>query len=237
MKLTTLVLGDTHGRTLWKDVINKEEFNRLILLGDYFDSRKVSSEDQINNFLDIIEYKKACDTTEGKEVVLLVGNHDFHYLGLDIPYSGYQEDYAPSIRAVIAHNLHHLKLCYGNYRMLFSHAGLTNTWLKYLGYNGETNYIDYVNLTFKYNPRLFMFCGPEQYGDNVAESPIWVRPRSLIKDAYRKDQLTQIVGHTTMKRIKPYKKYWFIDTLGTSGEYLKIEEDEMANIIFTIEHV
>lgn len=233
--MTSLAIGDIHGRTIWKDIINKEEFDRVIFLGDYFDTRdNISAEAQMHNFLDIIEYKK----TGGKEVILLLGNHDYHYLDLDGPYSGYQPVHASAIKELITKNWDHLRICYGDYKLVFSHAGLTSTWLKNVGHSGESNYIDYVNYLFRFKPLSFHFYGPEQTGDNISEGPLWVRPRSLLKDAYHHSRLTQVVGHTTMKSITPYKdRYWFIDTLGTSREYLKITEEKSGVQIFTTERL
>ncbi len=79
----TLVLGDTHGRSFWKLAVNIEQPDRVIFVGDYFDSFDIGTEEQLNNFLDILEYKKS----GGAEVVLLIGNHDHHYFP-EIGYTG-----------------------------------------------------------------------------------------------------------------------------------------------------
>jgi predicted phosphodiesterase len=70
--MKTIILGDTHGTTFWKLISQLEkDADRFIFIGDYFDSFEIKGLDQINNFLDIIEYKKTSD----KEIVLLIGNH------------------------------------------------------------------------------------------------------------------------------------------------------------------
>ena len=33
--MRTLVLGDIHGKTIWKDIIKKENPDKVIFLGDY----------------------------------------------------------------------------------------------------------------------------------------------------------------------------------------------------------
>jgi metallophosphoesterase superfamily enzyme len=73
--MKTIVLGDTHGRSNWKLAVHQDNPDRVIFIGDYFDSFNIKGEEQLNNFLDIIEYKK----TSGKEVIMLIGNHDHHY--------------------------------------------------------------------------------------------------------------------------------------------------------------
>ena len=64
------IIGDTHGRTAWKDLVISDGIN--IFVGDYFSPYvNMSFEDQLNNFLSIIDYKR-----EHPETVLLIGNHD-----------------------------------------------------------------------------------------------------------------------------------------------------------------
>ncbi len=46
----TLVLGDTHGRSNWKLAIHQEQPDRVIFIGDYFDSVEFSDVEQIDNF-------------------------------------------------------------------------------------------------------------------------------------------------------------------------------------------
>ena len=64
------IIGDTHGRTAWKDLVISDGIN--IFVGDYFSPYvNMSFEDQLNNFLSIIDYKR-----EHPETILLIGNHD-----------------------------------------------------------------------------------------------------------------------------------------------------------------
>jgi metallophosphoesterase superfamily enzyme len=84
--MITIALGDTHGRDFWKEVIDEESPDRVIPIGDYFDSKEgISCKLQIHNFLEIAGYKRQST----KEVILLLGNHNFHYLkGVTDRYSG-----------------------------------------------------------------------------------------------------------------------------------------------------
>ena len=67
-----LVLGDIHCRTIWKDIIEKENPDRVIFLGDYVSTHEdISSTQQINNLVDILTYKE----NNQDKVVLLRGNH------------------------------------------------------------------------------------------------------------------------------------------------------------------
>lgn len=67
-----LVLGDIHGRTIWKEILNKESPDFIIFLGDYVSSHDdISAEQQISNLEEILLYKES----NLDKVILLRGNH------------------------------------------------------------------------------------------------------------------------------------------------------------------
>jgi hypothetical protein len=244
----TIVIGDIHGRDVWKKIVEHEDADKVIFIGDYFDSFDIPSSDQINNFLDIIEYKKS----SGKEVILLIGNHDYHYMrGINETYSGYKAGVRPAIEAVLEENKKHLQMVYQDGEFLFSHAGVSEMFLnlvgKYVyfdkGYVKPEEIADDINEIWNYKPTLFGFGklrNPEfnidPYGDNQEQSPIWIRPRSLMNanyDTLRKEVI-QVVGHTQIERMDIEGKatgnrYYFIDCLGTSGQYLIIENNVVTS--------
>lgn len=220
-----IAIGDIHGRNIWKKIVDKTDADKIVFIGDYFDSFDIKGEEQINNFKDIITYKK----TYPNKVILLLGNHDFHYLDVGERYSGFQNGMqyyiASEIKQAIKENL--LQICYITGNLIFVHAGVTKTWC-------VNNNIDLVNIeqsindTFTYKPNAFKFTpGKNQsvYGDDVCQSPIWVRPQSLLIDKI--DNYTQIVGHTQQNKLTQIGEAVFIDTLGTSGEYLQITDGKM----------
>lgn len=225
--MKTIVLGDIHGGRKWKEVVNKENPDRVIFLGDYFDNyEETTAEDQMNNFMDIIELKK----TSGKEVIILIGNHDYHYLEPDFPYTGFQEGAGVAIGWLLKDNLHHMQICYFMDNVLFTHAGVTNEFLRQTGWGDESIPHFLIDL-FHFKRRAFQFIsGYDKYGDNIFQSPIWVRPRSLVANS--KFGLTQVVGHTKQPQIMQVKNkkdmYYFIDTLGISGQYLIIENGKIT---------
>ena len=115
-------------------------------------------------------------------------------------------------------------MCYREGDFLFSHAGVTHTWLKLAGYQ-EGEVASFINALFKMEPEKFLFNGWNPYGDNITQSPIWVRPASLKKNAYKYEIIKQVVGHTRVERIEIVKdRYFFIDTLDSSREYLVVED-------------
>ena len=115
-------------------------------------------------------------------------------------------------------------MCYKWENYLFTHAGVTHTWLNDAGYNEEA--IDvFINELFQNQPYKFFFNGNDPYGDDVTQPPVWVRPASLMKDAYRYETIRQVVGHTTMRKLEIIKeRFFFIDTMGTSQEYLIVND-------------
>lgn len=232
--MKTVVIGDIHGRSTWKLITHLENADRIIFVGDYFDSFDIKTEEQLNNFLDIIEYKKS----SGKEVIMLIGNHDHHYFPEinDTGTSGYQRVGKYQIEPIIDANREHLQIAYQMDEFLFTHAGVSSIFMdETFGLNKwkvET-IADQLNEMFKYRPGVFTFNGIDGYGDDEYQTPIWIRPRSLMranKNTLRK-QVIQVVGHTQVKSLdliaadKTFgSRYYLIDCLGTSGEYLIIQD-------------
>lgn len=226
--MTLIALGDTHGRTNWEQIVATTEFDTVVFIGDYFDTHEeVSPRQQISNFEAIIAYKRASKD----KVVLLFGNHDYHYIRpAEEAYSGFQDDYAPQIGQLLHDALKAdlMQMCYLHDTYLFSHAGVTQTWLTAVGYTGGEPLDSFINALFRTRPQAFRFTyGPNfsPYGDDVCQTPIWVRPESLKRDAvsgYR-----QVVGHTPQQSLIINPLITLIDTLGTSGQFLAIADGKM----------
>ena len=54
--MKTIIIGDVHGTTHWKDILDFENPNRVIFIGDYFDGYD-NNVNEIQNFKNIIQYK------------------------------------------------------------------------------------------------------------------------------------------------------------------------------------
>jgi hypothetical protein len=231
--MKTLVLGDTHGRPYWKSIVASESPNRVIFIGDYFDSYDdYTAAEQMHNFQEIIDWKQSGQS----EVIMLIGNHDYHYMrGVTEHYSGYQYGARPAIEQLLYDNKQHMQMAFGMNGFLFSHAGISSDWLQEHGYDNESNLIDWISDMWKYKPNIFGFAGRDPYGDSVISSPIWIRPYSLQKanrDTLR-DQFIQVVGHTQQGKIDTEGKstggrYYYIDALGTSGQYMVINDGQLT---------
>lgn len=229
--MKTVIIGDTHGRDTWKTITQMHpDIDVLVFLGDYFDSFTISPALQINNFKEIIALKE----TAKFKVILLIGNHDYHYLS-DIGNtgtSGYQYYAAHEITSLVSANRSHLQMAYQFDNILCTHAGVGKVFLDWAFDPNEwtiKNIGAHLNALFRVNPKAFEFCGMDPTGDSIGQTPIWIRPRSLMKDAQEfNKEMIQVVGHTQMKQIPSIAstcgRYYFIDTLGTSGEYLVVTD-------------
>ncbi|NJO64829.1 MAG: hypothetical protein HC836_43870 [Richelia sp. RM2_1_2] len=203
-------------------------FDKFVFIGDYFDSyNKFTGPEQLKNFNEIVDFK----LSQPDKVVLLFGNHDYHYLKTTSEnYSGYQAaykiDFAETIHAALDKNA--LQMCFKHDTFLFSHAGVTKTWCGM--HDVDLNNVEQsINDLFYYNPNRFRFTVGENfdmYGDDVCQPPIWVRPRSLMRDKI--DGYTQIVGHTTVRAIVDAGiGVVMIDALGTSKEFISIDDGQI----------
>lgn len=234
--MKVVAIGDIHGRSVWKLIVEIEKPNKVIFVGDYFDTREdISAAMQMHNFKEIIEWEREHPEVE---VVKIIGNHDYHYFeGIGNQYiSGYQAGAAPAISQLLQEHRKEMVMCYQHENILFSHAGIGKVWLEDQGYYDRTTIPDFCNQLWQYRPFAFNFYGFEPYGDDVVQTPIWIRPKSLMKgnrDSFLKKDYIQVVGHTAQTVIDIKGKstggrYYFIDTLGTSGEYLIIEDGQFS---------
>jgi hypothetical protein len=134
-------------------------------------------------------------------------------------------------------------MAYGFGDYLFTHAGVSPVFMDQVfgsdDWSIESVVVD-LNELFKYKPKAFQFNGFESSGDSPTQTPIWIRPRSLMsankkhKKRLKKDYI-QIVGHTQMQKIDltgsdkfTGGRYYFIDTMDTSGEYLVIQDNNLT---------
>jgi len=238
--MKTLILGDIHGRNIWKDIIESEEgLDHIIFMGDYFDSFDIPGIDQLHNFKEILRFKEETDI----KVTMLIGNHDHHYLIPNEQYSGFQPSMEWNFVDVLKKNLHHLQIAYQHGNFIFTHAGISPIWLdKHISGWSKSTAVDLINELYEFQPEKFNFSTLEYdaYGNSRFQGPLWIRERALMKsnkgdDGFKKNYI-QIVGHTPHEDIfKSFEaskksrgsKYYFVDALENGG-YAIIEN---GNII------
>ena len=77
--MKAVVIGDIHGRNVWRRIVENDTESHFIFLGDYIDpySFELINEDEcFENFEDLIDFKKK----NPDRVTFLIGNHDAQYL-------------------------------------------------------------------------------------------------------------------------------------------------------------
>lgn len=222
-----LVLGDIHGRTIWKDIIEKEDPDKVIFLGDYVSTHdNISSSQQINNLEEILAYKE--DNPD--KVILLRGNHCLQHLGY---YWAECSGWDPKIWQYMSESNfkeRFLKLTQwvhidDDLKVIFSHAGISSIWMN----NSDIDSVYDIN---KLEPsELFGFTPDspyDYYGNSVTQSLVWIRPQALCRCNI--SGWDQVVGHTPVKSdivnlkkaTKENRNIWLCDALGLS-KYLLIE--------------
>lgn len=218
-----LVIGDIHGDfNAVKNIYNLESPDIVIILGDYVDSFDISKKDIHKSWEDLKKLRYEHIKQYGEDsFILLLGNHDLHYIVPNERYSGHNWETARwaylEFQNCLEKNI--IKKIYIDNinKTIYSHAGVTNHWLNDICRGCPLDMVETLSLdkfifesTVKYN------C----YGDTVWNGPLWVRPNSLLKDLYKDEEgviWNQVVGHTHMKKVfiesNDNYKVTFIDTL------------------------
>lgn len=230
-----VVIGDIHGRTIWKDIVEKENPDFVIFLGDYISTHRFETdEEQLDNLEEILQYK---EENPGK-VILLRGNHDTQHLGY---YWAECSGWNPKIGQKMSQsefkekflNLTQWIYIDEELKTVFSHAGISEYWLK------EIAKLDSIyNINNQEPSEIFGFWSDspfDTYGDSKTQPPTWIRPPVLCK--YNIKGWDQVIGHTrtckgivnVSKAAKYNQNIWLCDTL-EDKEYLVINNREFIPI-------
>lgn len=143
-----MVIGDLHGRDLWKgfadinyllqmDIGNVEfdivdmDYDYYVFLGDYCDAFDKSNQQIIDNLNDLIRFKDLYP----RNVILLWGNHELHYV-LDTPWtpngkhvcSGYRPEMHYQLYEILNKNFRKFQMAFQVENYLFTHAGVHKGW-------------------------------------------------------------------------------------------------------------
>ena len=221
-----LVLGDIHGRPIYKDIIKKESPDQVIFLGDFASSHEnISPNKQIEEFDWAIDYKKVHPNT-----IILRGNHDCEAMGYYwakcYPRAEGYKMWADRKKIW----LDNTQWVYINedLKTIFSHAGVSQIWMDNSKIKSiyEINNLEPSEL-FEFNPESFY----DYYGDSVTQPPIWIRPQALYECNIA--DWDQVVGHTPVIKdiinirefTKNNRNIWLCDALNIS-KYLIIDNNE-----------
>ena len=142
------VVSDLHGVFHWSSLIDWDftRVKQIIFLGDYvdpYDGFNLSGIDVQINLEELLAFKNMYP----EQVILLLGNHDVFYLSPRIARSNLYGSYAKILQQLFRDNIHLFQLSHQIGNCLFSHAGLTRQFWKFLGGKG-TNYAFTLNKMF-----------------------------------------------------------------------------------------
>lgn len=217
-----VVLGDIHGRTVWKDIIEKEQPDQVIFLGDYVSTHDcISESDQVSNLLEVLRFKE-----HHPETILLRGNHDMQHLGYYwAECSGYFPRVAELMTDIKEEFLAKTQWIHFMGNTIFSHAGISKKWL-------ETNRLTLDGINALAPSERFGFSSSDPwdiYGTSPEQPPTWIRPETLVNVMI--PGYDQVVGHTPVGHCHNEKDssdiphdLWLCDAL-ENGSYLVIENN------------
>ena len=207
-----IAIPDIHGRTFWKIVENDKSDSTIVFLGDYLDPyphEKITFEDALVNFEEIIDFAK-----DRKNVVLLVGNHDYHYYFRtgNLGWSRYNPKFASDAHTLFQDNKNLFTVAYQVENTLFTHAGVDSDWYKNCVENREGNVATQLNNLFQTNPELFKIVSRSRGGWYPFGSPIWSDYDDIyFSDLLQNGKIRQIFGHTMGSIMRNYKNMYCLD--------------------------
>lgn len=201
----TIIIPDIHGRDFWRwTVAQRKEEDTLIFLGDYLDPYEnewIYWSDAYKGLLDIIALKRE----NPEKVVLLLGNHDLHYLFPNLRGSRYNEYQAEKIRKTFEDNMDCFQMAaeckIDERRYLFTHAGVNKAWVqKYADVFGPVDKLT----ADTFNSLMFKDAFVEALGDvsflrwgsAPAGSMVWADVEEFEWSEARLPDVIQVFGHT-----------------------------------------
>ena len=218
-----IVIGDVHGSTLWQEIVKKHSNCRYVFLGDYCDPYKdIANEDVLENFKRIIEFKQE----NPEEVILLLGNHDIHYLVDDAPMgSRFSLELMMDIEELLVGYADSFQCVFSYDEMLFTHAGVSLPWFEEQ-FCGDIYGNIAEQLTRRADDTSLYDCGKARGGEHTYGGIFWADKEELNN---LPPHVIQIVGHTRVPEITCHQEVdsavYFCDCLW-QGKYLLIEPRE-----------
>jgi hypothetical protein len=223
-KKKIVVIGDVHGESTWKDIVEKHTGCKYIFLGDYCDPYRhdITDEDVIANLCSIIDFKKLAPD----DVVLLLGNHDIQYVYHEAEYCSRRMTHVEKqIANLLKTDISLFEWGYKVGKIIFTHAGISQGWFRFASDKADkSNIIKFI--TDPQNREIALACGFSRGGFAPFGGFFWADKRELTEPL---NGYVQAVGHSRVpeiifKKINDDTAIFFCDCLAM-GKYLTIEQE------------
>ncbi len=217
-----IVIPDIHNRIFEAEqIIENENPDKVIFLGDYFDSL----DDSMETTHQTATWLK--DSLENPDRLHLLGNHDLSYLNTDYRCSGFSEAKLYTIRhaKVDLGKLQMYAWC-GNY--LCTHAGLSKTFLNHwsdLGDN-ETNQVTitgFLDNIINKNQKALFNCSNVRGGMDESSGIVWNDYEEFVEIP----NIKQIFGHTHNTNVRKTGSSYCIDAFMKRYGIYDTESDKL----------
>ena len=256
-----LVISDMHGSHNWEQaesIIKEQKIDYIVGLGDWIDSWNNEWPDQGENLQKALDWFR--EDTEHR--FFCIGNHDFSYItqthdGQKV--SGHQYEKSFIIMNILESNKDILHYCVEIDNWVFSHAGISKTWVNdYIKpifhiihdtndkvWDEQEFNINLLDKTLKeYGTKysklneLIDWHGIWSGSGNEPEQGLlWIRPEALVKDMYCP---RQVVGHTEWASGEPVRlkskagNLIITDSRKHDLMYILDTEKELDNTFYTV---
>jgi hypothetical protein len=239
-----MYVGDLHGR-IWAfeeaiEKFEKENLEKLVLMGDYVDSYDVTDIEIVHLLKQVISYKQS----NPEKVICLLGNHDVQYIySPDYRCSGFRQSISLELYDLFTKNTNLFQIAFKNGDYMATHAGILSDWVyKYndrLHYYGDLFGIDLINDFDKLlnainetNDRWILNTVPIVRGgvSGSIGGPLWTDMSEIKNGSGLMWKFTHIVGHNKVPKLGKYQHkngptVIFTDCIGSVTEFLILNYD------------
>ena len=226
-----VAIGDIHGRSIWKIIAGRHKTDRIVFLGDYFDPYgNIDAMDMIENFNAIITLKKE----RPDDIILLLGNHDMHYIDDRFPRSSRHDDMlAPVIREKFLKNRDLFQYAFQEGDVIFTHAGICDRWFNEefkgsaIPKEGEKSIADQLNNPSAEQLMAMYHVGRVRGGSDQEGGIFWADITETEGNPLK--GYHQVVGHTQVpylheKVLSDDTSITYCDTLGFCHDYFQMDQ-------------
>ena len=217
MSFKIIIIPDIHNNYLTAEkIIKKENPDKIIFLGDYFDDFDDTFKDAINTA------KWLKKSLEQENRIHLIGNHDLNYMtdNPNLKCSGYRPD---KYKVIKEHNIDWsiLKMHYWIDDWLITHAGFSHDFFKQLRIKKSDSIQQVLDFSKQDLEKIndvssihsFFQVGFHRGGSNVVGGPLWCDYDEFVDIP----GINQLFGHTRGNSVRHHKtknsEHYCIDTV------------------------